>query len=123
MKQIFAIALIAISSISAFAQSSHIKQSTPFENVLLSMKADSISLFMNSFSKKVIHGKKDEKLWISRLNEGKEKFEKRFGTFQLSDFSYKYDSKESKLIIFFKNEEQIGMRVIKEGRNWKLDEK
>lgn len=107
----------------AFAQRSHIKQSSPFENVLLSIESDSVSLFMNSFSNRIIDGEKNEEIWMSRLNQGKEKLKKRFGTFQPSDFSYKYKKKESKLIIFFKDEEQHRMRVIKEGKVWKLDEK
>ncbi len=122
MKLIVTIALVAISSLNLFAQRNHIKQSKPFENVLLSMKSDSTNLFMNSFSDKVVDGEDDENEWMSRLNTGKEKFEKRYGTFQPSDFSYQFEKKGSLLIIFFKGEEQFRLRVIKEGGVWKLDE-
>ncbi len=123
MKKIFVIAVIVTSSLTAYAQKAHIIQSTPFENVLRSMKTDSVSLFMNAFSSKIIGGEKDEKVWLSRLNQGKEKFKNRFGAFQPSDFSYSYEKKESKLIIYFKGMEQHRMSVIKEGKAWKLNEK
>ena len=123
MKRIVVINLIVIASYAATAQSAHIKQSTPFENVLFSMKSDSVGLFMNSFSENVIDGERGEELWLTRLNQGKEKFKKRFGTFQPGDFSYTYEKEEAKLIIYFKGEEQFRIAVIKEGNIWKLDER
>ena len=120
MKHLMITILMITSSFNLFAQSKHIEQSIPFENVLTSLKSDSSSLFMNCFSKRIINGEEDENVWMSRLNEGKEKFEKRFGQFQLIDFSYKYEKSESKLIIYYKNEEQFKMRVVKENGTWKL---
>jgi hypothetical protein len=112
-----------MSSFNLFAQSKHIEQSTPFENVLTSMKSDSASLFMNCFSERIVDGEDDEKVWMSRLNEGKEKFEKRFGHFELTDFSYEYEATESKLVIYYKSEKQVKMRVVNQDGIWKLDEK
>ncbi len=123
MKKFFVIALIVTSSFASFAQSTHIEQSTPFENVLQALKSDSVDLFMNSFSLQIIDGNKDKELWLTRLNQGKEKFKQRFGVFQPSDFLYKYDKAESKLIVIFKGKEQFRISVIKEGNTWKLDQR
>lgn len=123
MKQLLTITFFAISSHCLFAQSDHIEQSTPFENVLLALKTDSVDLFVDSFSDRIIDGENDELVWISRLNEVKEKFKERFGSYERSDFSYDYEEEKSKLIIYYKSEEQIGLRVIKEGGVWKLDDK
>lgn len=123
MKLILTIAFIAINSMTLLAQNDHIEQSTPFENILNAMKSDSISLFIKSFSNRIIDGEYDKNIWASRLNEGKEKFAERFGAFELNDFSYAYEKEKSKLIIFFKGEEQFRIRVIQEDDVWKLDEK
>jgi hypothetical protein len=123
VKLLLPIAIVAIFPLNLIAQRAHIKQSKPFEKVLISMKSDSTNLFMNSFSDRIIDGEDDKNVWLSRLIEGKEKFKERFGTFQPSDFTYKFNKKDSQLIIFFKDEEQIRLRVTKEGGMWKLDEK
>jgi len=78
---------------------------------------------MNSFSEKIVDGMDDEAVWMSRLNEGKEKFDNRFGDFELTDFSYQYEAAESKLVIYYKNEAQFKIRVVNENGIWKLDEK
>lgn len=122
MKLLFTLTFITM-LFSLSAQSSHIAQSSPFENVLLSLKSDSVDLFMNAFSKRIVNGEYNKETWIPRLNEGKGKFSEYFGTFQLSDFSYEFDEKESKLIIFFRREEKFRMSVIKENEVWKLDER
>lgn len=101
----------------------HITQSTPFENILLAMKTDSIPLFLSAFSNRIIDGENDKLVWKKRLNEGKEKFRIQFDNFQLKDFTFEYDEKESKLIIYFKGKEVMRMKVIKEDEKWKLDEK
>lgn len=42
--------------------------------------------YVGSFSDEIIDGENDDQVWISRLNEVKEKFTKRFGSFERSDF-------------------------------------
>ncbi len=123
MKLITLISLILISCHSVSAQRNHLKQSAPFENILIAMETDSVNLFIQAFSSAVVNGNYSKELWSARLNEGKDKFEARYGIFQSSDFSYKYKRKKSKLIIFFKGEEEISMRVIKEKGVWKLNDK
>lgn len=122
MKIILSVLLIVLSSFGLLSQQKHIEQSTPFENVLLSLKTDSASLFMNSFSKEIRKGETDLKIWLSRLNEGKEKFKKRMGDYIISEFSYKYEEEESVLVVFYKNEELLEMAVIYED-GWKLNSK
>lgn len=123
MKLLIVGALMIMFSSNLLAQSKHIEQSTPFENVLISMKSDSVRLFMSCFTKSIVGDENDEKIWAKRLNEGKEKFKTQFGQFNLTDFTYTFDKIESKLIIYYKDEEQFKMRVVKENAIWKLDEK
>lgn len=123
MKLLYILVFISILSTHLMAQQNHIAQSTPFENVIVALNTDSVALFMNTYSKGIIAGEDDLKIWQDRLNTGKERLEKRFGDFQLSDFTYDFEREESKLIIYFKGEEQMRMGVIKEDGAWKLDEK
>jgi hypothetical protein len=71
MKVLLATSLTIMISLNLFAQSKHIEQSIPFENVLTSMKSDSSGLFMSSFSERIINGEDDKKVWMLRLSEGK----------------------------------------------------
>ena len=123
MKKIILTFIIISLSIGLFAQKKHIRQSTPFENVLLAMQTDSAQLYRNTFSFEIINGETDTKVWKERVSEGKEKFWERFGQYKLSDFKYGFDKKESKLIIYFKEEEQFRIKIIKEKKKWKLNEK
>ncbi len=123
MKLLSTLALISILSTNLMAQQNHIAQSTPFEDVIVSVNADSVALFMNTYSKGIIAGEDDIKIWQNRLNTGKERLENRFGDFELSDFTFDFEKEESKLIIYFKGEEQMRMGVIEEDGAWKLDEK
>ena len=123
MRILLSLTILFTFSTNLIAQKKHIKQSKPFENLLQAMKSDSTDLFINSFSENIVNGKTDSEVWCKRLQEGKAKFKKEFGDFQLNDFAYKYDKKESKLVIFFKGKEEIRLKVIKEKGAWKLDEK
>ena len=104
------------------AQNKHIDQSTPFENVLISMKSDQINLFISSFSDRVVDGLSNKKTWVSRFNKGKQRFKKRYGHFKVTDFSYGFESTDSKLIIYHKGIIIAEMSVIKENGGWKLDQ-
>ena len=123
MKLLYTLTFISLLSTNLMAQQNHIAQSTPFENVIVSVNADSVELFMNTYSKGIIAGEDDIKIWQDRLNTGKERLKKRFGDFQLSDFTFDFDQEESKLIIYFKGEEQMRIGVVEEDGVWKLDEK
>ncbi len=123
MKFLLSLTILFTFSSNLIAQRNHKRQSTPFENALKALQSDSASLFMNSFSERITKGKTSEKYWGTKLQEGKAKFKKRFGDYKLGDFTYKYDRKESKLIIYFREKEEIRLRVIKEKGTWKLDEK
>jgi len=104
------------------AQNKHIDQSTPFENVLISMKSDQINLFISSFSERVVDGLSNKKIWMSRFNKGKERFAKRYGHYKVTDFSYGFESTDSKLIIYYNGIIIAEMSVIKENGGWKLNE-
>lgn len=110
-------------TLDGWTQKAHIKQSTPFENLMLSLSTDSVDLFMNSFSTNIIDGNYDAKEWQRRLSSAQRKLEARFQFWSLEDFAFEFDKVESRLIIYFKGEENIRMKVVKEKRQWKLDEK
>ena len=120
----FIIALLFIcTAVAGYAQKKHIPQSTPFENVLKALTKNKPLLFKNSFSQRVIDGEEDLTVWAERIEEGNEKFGRRFPDFKRKDFRYGFDSAESKLIVFYKGEEAFRMKVIQEGKKWKLNEK
>ena len=123
MKFAIAIAFTILLSTQAMAQKKSIKQSKPFQNVLLSLQTESVSLFVESFTDRIVGDEKDSQVWLDRIKEGHEKMTQRFGNYELSDFTYKFDKEKSKLVIFYKGEEQFKMKVIKEDGKWKLDEK
>jgi hypothetical protein len=104
-------------------QNKHIEQSTPFENILISLKTDSTKIFRDAFSKRIIAGDTSLEKWEGRLSEAKEKLGQRFGDYNLADFTYSFNTGESELVVYWKSEEVIKMNVVKEDNDWKLDEK
>ncbi len=53
---------------------------------------------------------------------------KEFGDYKMSDFQFKFSPSESdpqkgEVLIKFKGKELEGLRVIKEGNSWKMNEK
>lgn len=123
MKKFILALLFVCTSVIGYSQKKHIPQSTPFEHVLKALNKKKPKLFKNSFSQRVIDGVEDLAVWTERIEEGKEKFGRRFPDFKRKDFRYGFDSAESKLIIYYKGEEAFRMKVIQEGKKWKLNEK
>jgi hypothetical protein len=123
MKSIALIAVLILSIHLVCAQKAHIKQSTPFENVLLALETDSVDLFMNAFSTDIIKGEFDLDEWASRLSSGQKKFSARFQDWKRDEFDFAFDKADSRLIIYFRGEESLRMWVVKEKRQWKLNEK
>ena len=101
----------------------HIEQSTPFENILISIKTDSAALFRDAFSKQIIGEDTAIDKWQERLEEAKGKLGSRFGDFELTDFTYEFDANQSRLAVYWKGEKVINMEVVKEKSGWKLNEK
>ena len=104
-----------------FSGQSELKEK-PFQDIIVAMKNNSVELFKNSFSRKVINSESDISNWDNNFKEAKKKFNKKFGVLDTQDFSYQYDSAESKLIILFKGKEEVRMRITEENGVWKLDE-
>ncbi|MFC6269533.1 hypothetical protein [Frigoriflavimonas asaccharolytica] len=126
MKTILTFVFIIICSTKLFSQELHIKQSAAFEDILLAVKTDSISLFKNSFGKDIseeIMTGKGENIWVEGFNAYKDLLKKDFSDFQISDFSYIYDEKRSTIKIFYKGKKYGSMEVIEEEDKWKLNER
>ena len=123
MKKILPIVIILTFSNLCFSQKPTIEQSSPFEKLLTAIQKDSSELFKSAFSSRIITDENSNtKTWDDRLEIAQERFTDKFGEFELSDFTYNFNKKESKLVIFYKTEEIVQMKVIKENGNWKLDE-
>jgi hypothetical protein len=95
-------------------------QATPVENILVALKSDSVILFMNAFSKELDSVTLPLSKWKERLNEGKRKFKRRYGDYEIKDFSYNYIDSTGQLQVFFKNKESFKILVIEEDNAWKL---
>ena len=65
------------------AQDAHIELSTPFENILISLKTDSVELFRDAFSKHIIGEDTTTDKWHERLEEAKGKLGFRSNGFHL----------------------------------------
>ncbi len=105
-----------------YAQQAHPEQATPFKNVITAFKTDSVSLFINSFSKNLDSVAVPLEKWKTRLQEGKRKFKRRFGEYNMNDFSFKFITATTQLQVFFKNQESFKIRVQKEDNEWKLNQ-
>ena len=123
MKKFIITLLFICTAVAGYAQKKHIPQSTPFENVLKALTKNKPLLFKNSFSQRVIDGEEDLTVWAERIEEGQRKFGRRFPDYRIKDFKYGFDAAESKLIVYYKGEESFRMKVVKEGGQWKLNEK
>jgi len=123
MRSLLLSSLFLLFTFSMVAQKKHLRQSKPFEQVLKALKKDKPELFMNSFSARIVDGETDLAVWSERIEEGQRKFGRRFPDYRIKDFKYGFDAAESKLIVYYKGEESFRMKVVKEGGQWKLNEK
>lgn len=105
-----------------YAQQTQPEQATPFKNVITAFKTDSVALFINAFSKGLDSIKVPLAQWKTRLQEGKRKFKRRFGAYNMDDFSFKFINTTTQLQVFFKDQESFKIRVQKEGNEWKLNQ-
>jgi len=103
-------------------QKKYIKQSEPFENVLSAFENDSVEQLKNSFCQNILDDKLEKSTWKERLIEGEKRFSDRFGDLNSSHFTFDFDKKNSLLILYYKGEENIQLKVIKESGHWKLAE-
>jgi hypothetical protein len=104
-----------------FAQKNIPIQAEPLLDVLVSVKENNIQRFKGAFSNEIAREKKD---WNSDLQEGKKNLIARFGDYKLQDFEFMFsgDHQEGKVVLYFQNEPQFSLAVVKEPQGWKLNE-
>ena len=83
-----------------------------------------VTAFKNAYSKR-IREDKDQGDWEKNLKEAQAAMKKQFGDFQLKDFGFKFegDKVKGKVALSHKGKEMFPLAVIKEGGNWKVDER
>ncbi len=118
-KPLYLLILILVISCS---NNSIIPQAEPFENTLISIKNNSINLFKNSFSERVLNEDSDSLTWNERLKVAESRMESEFGELNPNDFSYEFEENKSILIVKHKTKEPFRMKVVMENGYWKLDE-
>ncbi len=104
-----------------FSQQKIPEQAKPILDVLVSVKENDIQRFRSAFSTKIVREKKD---WDNNLKEGKKNLLARFGNYDLQDFEFLFsgDTEEGKVVLYFQNEPQFSLAVVKEPKGWKLNE-
>lgn len=120
MKKTIITLVICFLQLAGYTQNSHPAQAVPFKKVLLAFKSDSVALFTGAFSKELDSVEIPLERWKERLNEGKRKFKRRYGNYELEDFTFKYIDSSGELQVFFRSKESFKIRVVKEDEEWKL---
>ncbi len=99
-----------------------IKQSIPFKNILNAIQTKDKNKFKNAYSKK-IQESKEQNNWDKNFSDASKSIIANFAEIIDKSFKYKYNSKENKLGIFYKDKEVVWLKVIHEFGEWKLDER
>ena len=122
MKSFFILLLFLFTATQCFCQKKHIKQSVPFENLISAFENDSVEQLKKSFCQKILDDDSEKLTWEEKLIEGEKRFSERFEDLSISNFKFAFDKKKSLLIVYYKEKENIQLKVIKESGQWKLAE-
>lgn len=128
MKLIFSLAILFFLCSVASAETKINIHGLPIHNLLKSVKTQDKDLLKSSFSKRMVKNLGNGPGWAESLKQYTLLFKKEFGNYQMSDFKYKFipsknDPKKGQVSIIFKGKKLEGLRVIKEGDSWKMDER
>ncbi len=99
-------------------------EAAPMIAVLKAAKASDAAAFKKAYSKRLREDKMQGD-WEKNVKEAQVNMKKLFGDYQLKDFSFTFagDKEKGKVILFHKGKEAFPLNVIKEGDEWKLDER
>jgi len=99
-------------------------EASPLIALLKAAKASDINSFKDAYSKR-IREDKGQGDWDKNLKEAQGSLKKMFGDYDLKDFSFTFtgDKEKGKVALSHKGKESITLKVIKEGGEWKLDER
>jgi hypothetical protein len=95
--------------------------SAPFIQMLETAKNDDMEGFFNCFSERDTFGHNSNP---NDFKEAQTNLRSMYGDLDPSEFEFQFEGKDSHgvLVIIFKGEENLRIRVVKEGTEWKLDE-
>lgn len=99
-------------------------EAAPVIAVLKAAKGSNTAGFKNAYSRP-IREDQDQGRWESNLKEAQVNLKKLFGDYQLNDFSFTFfgDREKGKVTLFHKGKEAFPLNVLKEGKEWKVDER
>jgi hypothetical protein len=105
-----------------------IPQTAPIVNLLSAIKSGDSAPLKSVWSKRMIeriNPEGAEETWEEVLQEYSEVFKHYYGDFELEDFRFSFEGDETKgkLITDFKGERAGDLQIIKEGSEWKMDER
>ena len=127
MKQIIILLFILTSSLFAEEMSREVTpEEKPIVNLFTAVKTQNVKLLESVFSQRMIQKLSIKPGWDAALKEYTRVFEQEFGDFELKDFAFFFEeTKDSKgrITILFKGKNSAALSIIKEGKEWKMDEK
>jgi hypothetical protein len=99
-------------------------EAAPVIAVLKAVKGADVAGFMNAYSRE-IREDKSQGDWQKNLKEAQVNMKRLFGVYQLDDFSFTFDGdrEKGKVTLSHKGKEAFPLNVIKEGNEWKVDER
>jgi hypothetical protein len=99
-------------------------EAAPLIAVLEAAKASDAAAFKKAYSKRLREDKVQGD-WEKNVKEAQANMKKLFGDYQLKDFSFTFagDKEKGKVTLSHKGKEAFALNVIKEGDEWKLDER
>jgi hypothetical protein len=99
-------------------------EAAPVIAVLKAVQGADVAGFMNAYSRE-IREDKSQGDWQKNLKEAQVNMKRLFGVYQLDDFSFTFDGnrEKGKVTLSHKGKEAFPLNVIKEGNEWKVDER
>ena len=96
--------------------------SAPMIAVLEAAKNSDVTMFKAAYSKRIQHEEQHSD-WSKNLQEAQANMKKKYGDYQLSDFSYSFVGNDlnGKVTLSFKGKKQFELPVVKEDGAWRLD--
>lgn len=96
----------------------------PVIGMLKAVKANDVSGFKNAYSKR-IREDKEQGNWDKNLKEAQAGLKKLYGEYDLKEFTFTFtgDKEKGGVSITHKGKKSIDLGVIKEGKDWKIDQR
>jgi len=105
-----------------------IPQARPIVRLLKAVKNSDVEALKTVWSEHLIsqvNPSGADELWKKILDSYKQVFEKEFGEYEITDFKFEFkgDVEKGKVVIIFRDEKEPDLLVVKEGNEWKVNER